>query len=384
MSRRDFLLQMGAAGLLSVCPGLSMAIAPAPRWGRLLVLVELKGGNDSLNTVVPFRDPGYKSARPRLALPDSDLIPLSDALALHAALSPVMPLWERGQLAIVQGLGYPQPNLSHFRSIEIWDTASRSDEYLEAGWLSRSFQRWPLPPAMAADALVLGSADLGPVAGGARAITLDAGGNFERQARLAKETQRAGGGALAHVLKVEGDVLHAARSLAPGRPLQTSFPNTEFGRNCRLACETLARSPGVGAIRLSLGGFDTHQNQLGTQANLLRQLAEGLYSLHAGLNELGRWEDSLIMTYAEFGRRVRENDSGGTDHGTAASHFVLGGRVRGGLHGRMPSLADLDEGGNLRHHVDFRQLYATVLERWWGVADSSAVLGGRFAPLVLV
>jgi uncharacterized protein (DUF1501 family) len=139
----------------------------------------------------------------------------------------------------------------------------------------------------------------------------------------------------------------------------------------------------VAVLRLTLSGFDTHQNQPGTHANLLKQLAEGVLALKNALSELGRWDDALVMTYAEFGRRPKENQSNGTDHGTAAPHFILGGRVRGGLYGEVPRLDRLDGNGNLPFAVDFRSVYATALERWWGIG-SAKVLDGRYPPLELI
>jgi uncharacterized protein (DUF1501 family) len=283
----------------------------------------------------------------------------------------------------VQGLGYPQPNLSHFRSIEIWDTASRSNQYLEAGWVTRVLSANPVPQAYMADALVVGSSDLGPLAGGARAVTLGANGDFERLAGLAALSDQPGVGALAHVLKVGADVSHAAQSLHSTQPLKTEFPDHEFGRTCRTACETLARSNGVAVMRLTIGSFDTHQNQMGRHTALLTQLSQGLNSLKSALVELGRWDDSMVLTYSEFGRRPRENQSAGTDHGTVAAHFVMGGKVRGGLYGQTPALGQLDETENLPWQIDFRQMYATVLERWWQL-PSHDLLGGKFQSLNVV
>ena len=188
--------------------------------------------------------------------------------------------------------------------------------------------------------------------------------------------------ALAHILKIESDVLAAAGHLAAGVQLRTEFPKNQFGNAVRTTAQLAANGAGVAAIRLTLGGFDTHQNQAGTHARLLGELAEGIAALKSALLEVGRWDSTLIMTYAEFGRRPRENDTGGTDHGTAAAHFVLGGKVRGGLHGEAPRLAEL-ESGNLKYAFDFKRLYATALDRWWGI-DSARALGGRHTPLELI
>jgi uncharacterized protein (DUF1501 family) len=383
MLRREFLKgSVAAAGVAVLAPRAARA-APAVRYSNLLVLVELKGANDGLNTVVPYADPSYYGLRPRIAIKREEVVRLDERFGLHPSLAPLMPLWQARELAIVQGLGYPNPNLSHFRSIEIWDTASKAEEYLHDGWLVRAFAAAPVPGSFAADGVAIGSNDFGPLAGGgARTIALANTEQFARQARLAQPTRAAGNAALAHILKVESDVVQAAGSLGGGVALQTAFPQGAFGNAVRTAAQVIASPAGVAAVRLSLNGFDTHQNQPAVHANLLRQLAEGLVALKGALVELGQWNATLVVTYSEFGRRAQENGSNGTDHGTANVHFALGGRVAGGFHGAAPRLDRLD-GGNLVHTVDFRSLYATVLERWWGI-PSAAPLGGRFPTLELV
>jgi uncharacterized protein (DUF1501 family) len=373
-TRRDFL----AAGIAALfVPGL--ALAQASGYRRLLVLVELKGGNDGLNTVVPYADDTYHRLRPRIAIRPDEVLKLDGRTGLHPALEPLMPLWQEGELAIVQGVGYPSPNLSHFRSIEIWDTASRSDQYLGEGWLARAFAAHPVPAQFAAGGVAVGGAEMGPLAGAARAIALTQPEVFLRQARLARPVGAGRNSALDHILKVEAGIVEAAARLDAGVQFGTEFPRGRFGNAVRVAAQLAANPSGIAAVRLSLGGFDTHQNQPGVHQRLLGELAAGLVALKSALTEAKRWDSTLVMTYAEFGRRPQENNSNGTDHGTAAAHFITGGRVKGGLYGEAPRLAELD-GGNLRHGVDFRGLYATALERWWGVSSARA-LGGRFAPL---
>ncbi|MBL8419463.1 MAG: DUF1501 domain-containing protein [Dechloromonas sp.] len=378
MERRDFLGFLSAAGLFAWSPQLAFAAAD---YGRLLVLVELKGGNDGLNTVVPYGNPRYAELRPRLAIRRDRLLQLDGRRALHPSLEPLLPMWRSGELAIVESVGYAQPNLSHFRSIEIWDTASGSPEYLHEGWLARVFARQPVPSGYIADGVLVGSSDPGPLTG-ARAIALSDPAQFRRQSRLAQPSQLEGNAGLRHVLKVESDVLQAATKLNATVVLKTEFPKRAFGDAVRTGCSVVAAG-GIAVLRLTLSGFDTHQNQAGTHANLLRQLADGLVALRAGLVELNRWQQALVMTYSEFGRRAKENQSGGTDHGTAAPHFVLGGRVRGGFHGAPPALDRLDGNGNLPFAVDFRSLYATAIERWWTLPGND-LLGARVRPLDLV
>lgn len=377
MKRRECLRILGAGALIPWSAELAFAAGPASRYRNLLVLVELKGGNDGLNTVIPYADPAYRELRPQLAIARDRVVPLDEQIGLHPALEPLLPLWKAKEVAIVEGVGYPQPNLSHFRSIEIWDTASASDEYLDQGWLTQVFEHAATPSGFAADGVVVGSQELGPLSGGAtRAIALADPAQFSRQAgQMEAVSASSHNPALAHLLKVESDIHQAASRLHGHYEFRTEFPRHGFGNNLKTAAEVVATSSGVAVVKISLNGFDTHSNQLATQQRLLGEFATGLAAFRAALQEIGHWDSTLVLTYAEFGRRPHENGSGGTDHGTASVHLALGGRVQGGLYGKRPSLTDLD-GGNPRHAVDFRQLYATVVERWWSV-PASGLFGGH-------
>ncbi|MCW5603545.1 MAG: DUF1501 domain-containing protein [Burkholderiales bacterium] len=317
-------------------------LAPSPAFARyaesrnLLVLIELKGGNDGLNTVVPFAEESYYALRPRLAVSRDQVLKLDARSGLHPSLAPLMALWEARELAVVQGVGHPGANLSHFRSIGIWDTAAAGGTHAE-GWLARAFACAPARKSFDAD-----GTGAGPFAGSTCAVASNADCVF-----------------------------------------RTEFPPTGFGSMIRTASRAITTDPDIAAVRLSLNGFDTHGGQSAVHARLLGDLAEGIMALKSVLVELGRWDAALVVTYSEFGRHPRENQGGGTDHGTASAHFVLGGRVRGGLYGAPPALARLDGNGNLPFAVDFRSLYATVLEQWWGM-DAAGVLGGRFALLDLL
>jgi len=381
MNRRDFVTAMGAATVTSMLP--IPAFARTADYARLLVLVELKGGNDGLNTVVPYADGAYYALRPNIGIARDRVLQLDERTGLHPSLEPLMARWKDRELAVVQGVGYPAANLSHFRSIEIWDTASKSNEYLSAGWLARAFVTAPTPASFAADGVIVGGAEMGPFAGGARAIAVTDTERFLREARLAQPGPQGRNPALVHILKVERDIVQAAAHLHADHVYATAFPGTPFGNAVRTAAQVIAGKAGIAAVKVSLNGFDTHSNQPGTQARLLKDLADGLAALKAALVEIGRWNSTLVMTYAEFGRRPRENRSNGTDHGTANAHFLLGGRIKGGVYGPPPALNSLDGNGNLPFAVDFRDLYATVLGGWWGI-DASRALNGRFSPLDLL
>ncbi|MFM0320877.1 DUF1501 domain-containing protein [Caballeronia glebae] len=283
MNRRQFLSIAGAfAGCAgSISDACAIAHSDTSSSIRSLVLVDLEGGNDALNTVIPIADARYRVLRPHLAISRDRALMLDERTALHPSLLPLMSAWRARDLAIVQGVGYDAPNRSHFRSRQIWDTASHADEYRADGWLDRVNE------------------------------------------------------------------FHASS---------------------------------VTVSRITLHGFDTHENQLDRHAARLAGLASQLASLRASLIASGAWSRTLVMTRSEFGRTARENAAGGTDHGAAAAHFMMGGRVRGGLFGMPPQLDRLDADGGLPVGVDFRRLYATVLDAC-GQIDSSSILGARFEPL---
>ena len=393
MQRRHFISLIsnatGAALLSAQAPGWAQATAQraASAADRILILVELKGGNDGLNTVVPYADSSYYQLRPVLGIKREEVIRLDAQTGLHPELKALLPLWEQGELGIVQGVGYPQPNLSHFRSIEIWETASKSSEYLQDGWVARGLKAGLAARAnFTTEGVLIGANELGALAG-ARAVSLNNPEAFVNQSRFAQGMEAAqakGNAALQYLLQVENDVNQAAQGLRGEKyNFSTPFPPGAFGNGVKAAAQVVASQKGKGGvpvITLTLGSFDTHQNQPGTHANLLKQLAEGLAALKSSLTELGAWDRTLVMTFSEFGRRPRQNNSNGTDHGTVAPHFVAGGAVRGGLYGQAPDLSRLDSTQNAGYTTDFRQLYATVARDWWGV-DPDTVTRGRFEPL---
>ncbi|MFN4283211.1 MAG: DUF1501 domain-containing protein [Alphaproteobacteria bacterium] len=395
MNRRDALKLLGATALMPVVygavPGGMRAYAQAakqaaPSFGnRVLLLVELKGGNDGLNTVIPYADENLRNLRPNLVLPREELATLGDGLAFHPALKPLMAAWDKGDLGILRGVGYPQPNRSHFRSIEIWETASKSEEMLREGWIA-SVLRGRV--GKAADGIVIGDFEFGPLVGARmRNVIMDKPDQFIAQAQkiqAAKDSD--GGGALGHLLRTRAELLDASTKLAPlfAEPpaLPVAFPNNAFGNQIKIATQLIMAAAGVPVLKVSLGSFDTHVNQRGQHENLLKQLAEGLAAFREAMIQTGHWNDVLVMTYSEFGRRANENASKGTDHGTAAPHLVMGGRVKGGFYGAQPRLDDLDA-GDLKFSTDYRAVYATVARNWWGYKGDIGRLAA-FKPLSLL
>jgi len=378
LKRRDFLsLAGGLSVAMATRPLLATPGASAANWGRVLVLVELKGGNDGMNTVIPYADPLYHRLRPNLGVVRDQIVQLSPELGLNPALKPLMESWQAGDTGLLLGVGYPNPNRSHFRSIEIWDTASASNQYLTEGWIARALENNPRPASFTLDSVVVDDNTL-PVSGpGVRNIVLKDVENFVQQAERMKQVaaDRGANPALRHLLKVQGEVHQAAFTLrdrmknAPAPAIE--MPANPFGRQLDLALRLLMSQMPVVAIKIALSGFDTHARQRDVQDRLLGVLGEGLAKFRLALKQAGQWDRVLVMTYSEFGRRVAENGSRGTDHGTAAPHLVMGGKVRGGFHGRQPPLNDLSE-GDVKHTVDFRNVFATVTQRWWGLRPDAA------------
>jgi uncharacterized protein (DUF1501 family) len=340
-NRRQF-LHLTTGSVLASSTALGFAgyplagLAQSGTRDRILILIELKGGNDSLNTVIPYANPIYAQLRPSIGIKTDEVIHIDSQQGLHPSLAALMPVWEKNELAIVQGLGYPQPNLSHFRSIDIWNTASKSEEYLKDGWVARALQNGlkataGIAPSLAftSEGVLIGINEQGPLAG-AHAVALRSTEAFVSQSKLAMAAESLGNLSLQHILNVENNIVDAAKGVRSDKyAFKTEFPAGAFSQSVQTAAQIVAGQrgkPGVPVIVLSHGSFDTHINQMGNHANLLKQLGEGLAALRSALIEIGAWDRTLVMTYSEFGRRARQNQSNGTDHGTAAAHFVMGGR----------------------------------------------------------
>ncbi len=342
--------------------------------GRILLLVELKGGNDGLNTLVPYADAKYRELRPVLGVAREHVLPLDEKVGLHDRLEPLMESWKAGDFAVLQGVGYPYPNRSHFRSIEIWDTASTANQTLSEGWIAQAFQGASLPKGAAVDCIVADTNALPATGPSLRTIVMQDAENFLRQAEAMKESgAKADGGnpALRHLLAVRQEINKASAGLrdrlhAAPAPTHAYSQDTGFGRQLDLGTRLLTARVPVIAIKVALGGFDTPANQAQTHERLLGVLAGGLATLRKNLIAANLWNDVLVMTYSEFARRARQNASAGTDHGTAAPQFVFGGGVKGGLYGAYPSLADLQD-GDLKYAVDFRSVFASVAQGCWGL-----------------
>ena len=342
---------------------------------KRLVLVELAGANDGLNTLVPFNNDHYHRLRPKLSLSRSAILELSDSLGMNASLHPLMSLWEAGDLAWIQGLGYPNANRSHFSSIALWETAGDGMSVRgERGWMTHAvehqLQRPVLDPhgiSLAGDIDVFASdsgrwlsissakqlrADLLPPNSSESLLNNEAQGSLEpRQLAQALVQQR---------LQTLATTLTRLQTKIQRTPEIARFEGGALAEQLRQVAQLIASGVDTPVYRVQLGGFDTHQNQLPRHARLLNQLATSLSGFAMTLRELGEWNNTVVMTYSEFGRRAAENHSGGTDHGTAAPHLVLGGDVNGGLYSDAPDLSQLED-GDPSFTLDYRALYRAML-----------------------
>jgi len=398
--RREFLRQVTAGSAVlsfgGAVPLPLLASAARTRTERILVVIELQGGNDGLNTVIPAADPQYRRLRPSLGIPQPDVLPIADGMSFHPALRGFADLLEAGQLAVVQQVGYPQPNRSHFESMDIWHTCLRKDQQRPDGWLGRWAERVP-DVGGDAQALHLGPEKL-PFALMSRSVRVPSVRSLEEfRLRGAEDIQfREAVQNLAETVRAEQDDLLSFVATSTSSALTASerlamaakaaatdvvWPQSGLSERLRTVSQLIRSGLQTSVYYVTLGGFDTHAQQPDAHRGLLRQLSEAVRALLSELQSSGDLQRTTVMAFSEFGRRVGENASAGTDHGTAGPMFLAGGAVRAGLHGQKPDLANLQD-GDLQFSTDFREVYASVLERWLKV-DSADILVGRFQPLDL-
>ena len=393
-SRRHFLA--GAGAVAGVAAASALAITRPWETGSVtgsagggpLVLVTLYGGNDGLNTLIPYTDPAYASARPTLGYKASEVLPLADGFGLNPKLPGLQSLWKSGELAIVRGVGYPNPNLSHFASMGIWQTAD-VEEGAGTGWVGRwldSAGDGPeraisvgatLPPLLRGDKEAA-AAITGP------SVTLPGDRGFQQAYASMQSSGQDRAGMAAQVASSGRDLLGLQQRLAGSSGASFSQPSAAVGDLAGalgLVSHLITAGSQAQVYQVSLESFDTHAAEKANHERLLSELDAAVTAFFKGLKGNPRGEGVVVMTYSEFGRRPAENASGGTDHGTAAPLFVAGPRVKGGrFYGEEPSLTDLDANGNLKFGVDFRNVYATVLEKVVGT-DPEPVLGGKIETL---
>jgi uncharacterized protein (DUF1501 family) len=402
-TRREFLSTAGLSfvSLSAVAPRLFAQVAQesaiAGKNDNVLVVVELSGGNDGLNTVIPIENDLYYKNRRTLGVPKANVHKLADGVGLHPAMEPLAELYKEGRVAIVQGIGYPEPDRSHFRSMEIWQTASTEKLPPTAGWLGRFVDQLPrnaddaalpglvftgsLPQACQADKAII------PVVG---ELEVFAGAEQPNQKEIAlrRKLSTATGKAKGSVQFLRDQAAAVYRTVdrlkgaAEKYKSTVEYPGSPLGGRLKHAAQILAGDLGVRVMYVSQDGYDTHSGQAEAHAGLLGDLSASLAAFDKDLRGLGLADRVAVIVYSEFGRRVDENASAGTDHGAASCLLATGAKIKGGLHGEYPRLDKLGE-GDLIFNTDFRSVYASLLNKWLG-CPSNKILNGEFAPLHLV
>lgn len=406
MRRREFLKQSAftTAGTMMI-PSFLKAyelghMNADPTGGKVLVVVQLSGGNDGLNTLVPFRNDIYYRERPSLAIAREKVLALNDEIGFNPALEPLKALYDDGLVRVINNVGYPNPDRSHFRSMDIWQTASSSDQYLTTGWVGRYLDAACSSPGGCAPHRAIEVDDtlsLSLKRNAVNGLALLNPKKLYNQTRngmvkeLAKSGQAKAQDNLGYLYKTLAETVSSAdyiydKSAKSVHRTKGAYPAHELGNRLKTVSELIQSDTSTRVYYVSISGFDTHVNQAGQQERLLKQYAEAVKAFMDDLKTVNRQNDVLLMTFSEFGRRVKQNASNGTDHGTANNVFLVGGGLSGTsgehVYNRAPDLGNLDE-GDLKFSVDFRSIYATLLADWLKT-DDLAILGGKFPKLGLV
>ena len=397
-NRREFLRRtsLATAGTLLV-PRFLKALDNnplRPLGQRKLVIVQLGGGNDGLNTVVPYGDDAYYNARTRIAIPKNEVLPLDGYHGFHPALAPLRELFDHGELAVLNGVGYPEPNRSHFRSMDIWQSGSGAKQYWETGWVGRYLDgiagelKHPVGAIEVSQQLSMvmkGKTHKGlAVSDPQRFYKTNSAPRFKHiskagphdhdhhQASYLYQT-------LAQGISAAEYIQEKTRLVRPGE----NYTLNPMSRQLRTVAQMIKSGLETSVYYVGISGFDTHVNQPAQHKRLLGNVAQGLADFRKDLLDADKWQDTLVMVFSEFGRRVQQNASNGTDHGTASNLYLLGGNIKQpGLFNKIPSLTDLDK-GDLKFHLDFRRVYAEVLQNWLKT-DARKVLQADFKPLGIV
>lgn len=336
MKRRNFLQQSSLASTSMLVPNFLKRFTPNnpsnSRTEKILVVIQLSGGNDGLNTIIPFRNDLYYKSRPTLGIQQNEVLKVSDELGFNPALASLRSLLDEGEMSVINSVGYPNPDRSHFRAMDIWHTASSSDEYLSTGWLGRYLDyNCPNPHT---------------------------------------------------ALEIDGCLSLALKGASKSGVALKRKEHT-FAEDLRQIAELIAADTDTRIYYVNLGGFDTHAGQRETQDRLLKIYAEGINAFIKDLKAHHLFNDVMIFTFSEFGRQLKENASGGTDHGTANNVFLFNGNLKkAGFYNNAPDLTHLDKGG-LKYEIDFRSIYATLLDDWLNHCSIS-VLNQKFSRLNII
>ena len=394
INRRRFLQVGSLASASLMLPKFLKAMEQGqlvPPGNKVLVVVQLSGGNDGLNTVIPYRNDIYYKLRPSLGIKRDAALALTDELGIHPALKSFKSLYDDGSLGVLNSVGYPNPDRSHFRSMDIWQSASDSRDYWGTGWLGRYLDAQckgcdkPTQALEIDDTLSLalkGEAVKGLALTDPQRLFGASNDKYFKEL-LAKQKHDDEHHNVDYLYKTMAETISSASYIQQQFKTFKSkeqYPNTDLGRNMKTIAELIMTDINTSVYYVSHGSFDTHVGQQGQQQRLFEQLSDALGSFTTDLKKNNRFQDVLVMTFSEFGRRVGQNASGGTDHGTANNMFLIGGGLQQkGILNEGPDLANLNE-GDLQYKVDFKNVYATLLKKWLG-ADDQAILQKQYEHL---
>lgn len=391
IKRREF-LQVGSLATASfMVPKFLKAFEKGrlvPPGNKVLVILQLSGGNDGLNTVIPVRNDIYYKVRPRLGIEKSKALLLNDEVGLHPALTGLRDLYNNGNLGILNGVGYPNPDRSHFRSMDIWHSASRSDEYVNSGWIGRYLDAQcagcdkPTQALEIDDTLSLalkGEHVKGLAMRDPRRLYGTSQEKFFKDV-VSTHKDEAGEQPVDYLYKTMAETVASADYIfkqSRAHPTRASYPNSQLAQSFKTIASLIFSDINTKVYYVSLGSFDTHVSQSGQQQRLFTEMNDAITAFVSDLKSNNRFQDVMLMSFSEFGRRVAQNASGGTDHGTANNmFFISGGLKQQGVLNALPDLTDLQD-GDLKHSIDFKQVYATILKNWLQT-DDLKILGRQF------
>ncbi len=368
MNRRNFLSLTGTfTGGLLILPEFLHALGSQTNLvigEQCLVFIQLNGGNDGLNTYVPFDNPLYYQLRPKIALSKNEVVGANNGMAFHPALKDFAQMQQNGDLSVIQNVGYPEPNRSHFRSQEIWQTATGSNQYLNEGWLGRYLDLQCKDHQPTAGINIDSIDNLALKGVEPNAITVKDPNRFKMKSDREESVKLSNNPQLDFVRKIANSVTEGAEDIQKALSKSTgemSYPKTGLSKNLEWIARLIKGNLNSKVYYTSLGGFDTHDNQLDIHNRKLTELNDAIYSFYIDLKKAQLLQNVTVVVFSEFGRRVKDNGNG-TDHGTAAPMFIIGGNTKGKIIGNNPNLADLDN-GDLKYEIDFRSVYATLLQQ---------------------
>lgn len=395
MKRKEFIQAGSLATASLMLPQFLKAFEKpvmVPPGNKVLVVLQLSGGNDGLNTVIPITNDIYYRERPKIGIAKKEAVVLTDEVGLNPALECFKGLYDEGSLSILNSVGYPNPDRSHFRSMDIWQSASNSNEYINSGWLGRYLDAQckgcdkPTQALEIDDLLSLalkGKETSGLAFKDPRRLYSSSNERFYKEINAAHKTTEE---TVDYLYKTMSQTISSADYIFEQsrlHPSSATYPGTELGKNLKTISTLIQSDINTKVYYVSLGSFDTHVNQEGQQKRLFTELNDAVKAFTADLKKNNRFQDVLLMTFSEFGRRVSQNASNGTDHGTANNmFFISGGLKQKGLLNALPDLSDLND-GDLKHKVDFKNVYATVLNKWLGTNDKM-ILGKQYDHLKFI